>query len=379
MNHKLLSSLIAITALFGTVTQASDMKFYSEHSKGWFYKEQPPLVSETEVPSCIAGKGSVFWDSSGITHTFIKKHTGGAISRDQFGQLSLLPFESINCKPPKIASLKPATPQKMEQAAKQEATPPTPSEPPPLTAKWFREKLDEYKDAAIDDPTNHQKVRAYLYLQRVMMDKAEQFTNTYQQVVMGDPFLDETNRFPVASYAVKEYEKIAKKNKEKVIKEIGKTAGLFFFFDKSCSMCDQQAYVLSIFSKQFGINIIPVSMDGAELKPGRLPAPLRDGGQSKLMGVTQYPALVLASPSDNKFKAIGQGSVFAMDELYTRTLLAAKSLAIITPETFDTTLPATGSHKLLQARSELFSEEILKDPNLLVEEIRKMGALQDEY
>ncbi len=44
------------------------------------------------------------------------------------------------------------------------------SELKPFSAAWFREHMQSFMDKAIDEPTN-ENVRAYLYLQRVMMDK----------------------------------------------------------------------------------------------------------------------------------------------------------------------------------------------------------------
>ena len=50
------------------------------------------------------------------------------------------------------------------------------SELKPFSAAWFREHMQSFMDKAIDEPTN-ENVRAYLYLQRVMMDKGSQFAD----------------------------------------------------------------------------------------------------------------------------------------------------------------------------------------------------------
>ena len=63
---------------------------------------------------------------------------------------------------------------------------PTKDELKLFSAAWFREHMQSFMDKAIDEPTN-ENVRAYLYLQRVMMDKGSLFADVSQQVVMGDP------------------------------------------------------------------------------------------------------------------------------------------------------------------------------------------------
>ncbi|MCX7100910.1 MAG: conjugal transfer protein TraF, partial [Methylobacter sp.] len=85
------------------------------------------------------------------------------------------------------------------QEKKAEPEPAKPPEAKPLSAEWFRKNMEKYRDKAIDEPTP-QNVSAYMYLQRVMLDKAEKFTEVSQQVVMSDPVLDENSRRPIATF-----------------------------------------------------------------------------------------------------------------------------------------------------------------------------------
>ena len=74
---------------------------------------------------------------------------------------------------------------------KAEQPPAKPAEAKPLSAEWFRKNMEKYRDKAIDEPTP-ENVSAYMYLQRVVLDKSEKFAQVTQQVVMSDPVLDET-------------------------------------------------------------------------------------------------------------------------------------------------------------------------------------------
>jgi conjugal transfer pilus assembly protein TraF len=75
-----------------------------------------------------------------------------------------------------------------------------PEGPEPLSAKWIREHIGKYRDAAIDDPTP-QNVALYLYLQRVALDKSRRFAAATQRAVQLDPFLDEITQRPTATFA----------------------------------------------------------------------------------------------------------------------------------------------------------------------------------
>ena len=63
--------------------------------------------------------------------------------------------------------------------------------------------MEHYRDKAIDNPSP-ENVAAYYYLQRVMMDKAQRFTDMARRVVMSDPLLDENQRRPIATFAANE-------------------------------------------------------------------------------------------------------------------------------------------------------------------------------
>jgi conjugal transfer pilus assembly protein TraF len=53
------------------------------------------------------------------------------------------------------------------------------SGPAPLSAAWLRANLERFRDQAIDDPSPR-NVALYLYLQRLVLDKAERFAEAGQ-------------------------------------------------------------------------------------------------------------------------------------------------------------------------------------------------------
>ena len=113
-------------------------------------------------------------------------------------------------------------------------------EPSPLSADWFRKNLERYRDKAIDDPSP-ENVAAYYYLQRVMMDKAQRFTDVARRVVMSAPLLDENQRRPIATFAANEANYQAGLASEQALAMVAKQAGILFFFRSDCRYCHIQA------------------------------------------------------------------------------------------------------------------------------------------
>jgi conjugal transfer pilus assembly protein TraF len=85
-------------------------------------------------------------------------------------------------------------------------TPPKPQGPPALSVEWIKENLEKYKVFAIDNPTP-ENVAAFMYLQRVMLDKSQRFAEQVKHVVQLDPYLDQGTRRPIATYGGTEFSK----------------------------------------------------------------------------------------------------------------------------------------------------------------------------
>jgi conjugal transfer pilus assembly protein TraF len=192
----------------------------------------------------------------------------------------------------------------------------------------------------------------------MMMDKASKFSEMSSKVIMKDPFLDEDSRRPVATYAANAMNKMAADSRDKVLKELSQKVGLFYFFKSDCSLCVEQAGVLQSLNHATGISVIPVSMDGENLPNGGFAEYRVDSGQSEKLGIFQAPALALAIPP-NKSEIVGYGAI-TLDVLYNRILIAAK-------EVNDTGL-------LSMEDAEGISEEMLKDPDALIEYMRTQLA-----
>ena len=159
-----------------------------------------------------------------------------------------------------------------------------------------------------------ENLRAFLYLQRVMFDKAERFTQMYQTVVQGDPYLDETHRSPLAQFANRRFEQQAKAAAEDLLRELGQRAGLFYFIGARCEICGQQAWVLNEFKRRYQVPVMVITVDGTQLDQHHLGPARQDQGQAAQMGVQHIPAIVLAAPPET-YQVVGQGGGYALNDL----------------------------------------------------------------
>jgi conjugal transfer pilus assembly protein TraF len=251
-------------------------------------------------------------------------------------------------------------PPPIEEVAKQEpvklppAPPPAAEGPEPFSAEWVRVMLPKYLDKAWSEPTV-ENVRAYYYLQRFSIDRSEQFALAAQLAVQGDPLLDETSRRPLASYAVHELDRRKDDETRRLVQEISKKAGIFFFIGPDCDGCEIQAPIIKDLERVDGFAIIPVSVDGAQVRSVQFENIRKDEGHAEHLGVLTYPATYLATP-DGQFSVIGQGA-YALSEMRQRILLAAKAADLITDDEFGKTRPILNHNTNI---ADSMSEEMLE-------------------
>ena len=241
------------------------------------------------------------------------------------------------------------------------------AEPETLSSAWLKQNLEHFLNQAIDDPSP-ENVAAFYYLQRVMMDKAERFTNAARYVVMSDPQLDETVRRPVATYAANEANHQAGVVAEKALKAIAAQAGILFFFRSDCPYCHVQAPILAMLENAYGFKIYPVSLDGLPMPNGFFSQFKRDNGQAAMLGVEQTPALFLMKPP-KQIVPLAQGAL-SLEEVTGRILLAAKEAGWIDASQYQTTQGIRNTPMLLPAAGSI-SPAVTQDPLSLIQALQR--------
>ncbi|MCQ8117754.1 conjugal transfer protein TraF [Methylomonas rosea] len=241
------------------------------------------------------------------------------------------------------------------------------NQPQPLSSAWLKQNLEHYLNQAIDDPSP-ENVAAFYYLQRVMMDKAERFTNAARYVVMSDPQLDETVRRPVATYAANEANHQASVVAERALKAIAAQAGILFFFRSDCPYCHVQAPILAMLENAYGFKIYPVSLDGLPMPNGFFSQFKRDNGQAAMLGVEQTPALFLMKPP-KQVVPLAQGAL-SLEEITGRILLAAKEAGWIDASQYQTTQGIRNTPMLLPAAGSI-SPAVTQEPLSLIQALQR--------
>ena len=219
-----------------------------------------------------------------------------------------------------------------------QASPQADAGPAPLSAQWLRETLPELRDAAINDPTEN-NVRAYFYAQRIMMDRAQIFSDVAQTVVRNDPLLDENLRLPFASAARAATLASAEESKQAIIESLADKAGLWVFYDETCEFCAKQLQPLNRFVDRHQMEMRVISRQGrrlAALNP-RVKV-LADTGQFANLGINFTPAVMLVVPPEG-FYLISQGFI-DYTSLVDRLVAAAHQYGLISSQTYFAARPA---------------------------------------
>lgn len=265
-----------------------------------------------------------------------------------------------------------ATPETLlKSEPEQKQSEPEKHGPAPLSHAWIKENLPLLQARAIDNPTV-ENVRAFYYVQRVMMDKSEKFATVAEQVVQGDPYIDETIRRPTATYAANAMNAEASEAAGKALDSLAEQAGILFFFRSDCGPCHVLAPVLKRFTDTYGFSVLPVSLDGRGLPSRIFPNFQKDDGQAAYMGVDITPSLFLMAPKRKSMTPIAIGAV-SFTDLHRKTLIAAMEAGWITQDQFDATRAVRQVHKPLIAPL-TNDDTLLDDPGRLVAVIREHMA-----
>ena len=166
----------------------------------------------------------------------------------------------------------------------------------PLSSAWIRGNIGQYLDKAIDHPSK-ENVSNYLYLDRLVKEKAERFAHVGKQVIEADPMLDENVRRPISPAAAKIKDDMAYKAREWVLRKISRIVGLVFYYQGNCKLCHIQARTVQFLSMEYGFELIPVSTDG-QLIP-ELPDSRTERSPPSTLNILTYPALFLMQPPNN--------------------------------------------------------------------------------
>ncbi|WP_405328137.1 conjugal transfer protein TraF [Ruminobacter sp.] len=210
-DKKFLSSFLVLWFLAGNHSAAAETLedgFYSRSSEGWFFynEEQEPEEEETEQEEPVMAE---------------------------------IPAPEPTVQEPETSQ--PKTKLVVGSAA------------------WLKANLPIYLNQAIDNPTE-ENINAYLFLQKMSMDKANRFSNAYSLAVVGHPLYDDSLE-QSGTYAVNRMkEQESKEATKNIFEDLSSRTSILFVFDNT-PFSLFQAKVVKRFSSQFNFMVVAVLSD----------------------------------------------------------------------------------------------------------------------
>jgi len=148
-------------------------------------------------------------------------------------------------------------------------------------------------------------VLAYLEKQKALMDQSARFAQAWQVAILTHPQFDERTKNSPDQFARHIHYKLQQEQRRDRIKALSKTYGLFFLFRGNCPYCHTFAPVVAGFSRVYGWDVLPISLDGSSLP--EFPHPQPDNGISERLGIQTVPALIAVHPQTGEFIPLAYG------------------------------------------------------------------------
>lgn len=213
--RNLLKLILAAVMLAAVPCVAADTpvetgSYWIDHSRGWFWYEDPILDDEK-------------------------------------------PKEEKPAEKPKVVE-KPKRIQDMKNAAE------------------VRAEVQRLLDLSAANPTKA-NVTAYMEANKYVLDKAGEFADVWRRVLWETPSLDHTVSNPVTAIAMTQKKTLDSATRARNIADLSKEYGLFFFFKSDCPYCHTFAPILNRFASGYGMEIFPISLDGGGLPDYPRPRP----------------------------------------------------------------------------------------------------------
>ena len=247
---------------------------------------------------------------------------------------------------------------------------PTAAPPAPFSSAWLKSAIPQYLDRALDNPTAD-NVRAVLYLQRIAVDKATLYSELSQQVTVGDPYLDTEFERPLSTFAVQDVDRAAAAAQTALLRHLGDSIGVLWFYRSDCAFCERQAPVIEALGRSTGLAVMTVSLDGLPMPSGAFAQSfVVDRGQAARLGVQSTPAIFVMKPPD-EVELVSQG-MMQLSDLRERILLVARRRGWISDEAWEATRPVRRT--TVAVAPEALDPAVVADPAALVAHLRARMA-----
>lgn len=198
----------------------------------------------------------------------------------------------------------PPPPEKKKKSTAPPAQSSAPADPQ-AELKAYQKQLEDAGAAAVMHPKDEEKVKRYMALQMEAMERSGMLADTWRRVLWSNPALDTTVTHPVTTVGVALERDLKRAAQVDAVRALGRTEGLFFFYQASCPYCAAQAPILLRFARAHGIHVKAVSLDGSGLP--EFPDAVPDNGLARQIGVSVTPAIFMANPRTRTITPVAFG------------------------------------------------------------------------
>jgi len=206
-----------------------------------------------------------------------------------------------------------------------------------IPVKELRKRANIAIELALDKPSL-ENVRTYLTIQKAIMNRATKFAQLFALTTWLYPELDELRERPTSTIGVNLVNALRIEKEDEALHYLAKNGGLFFFFSSSCPFCATQAKILKVVQENYGVTIMPVSLDGK--CPPEFPNCKPDNGMAEKLNIQYLPAIYLAIPPDTIFPVSFR--LITADELKERVykIFNSEDIKTIREKQKNSTIPA---------------------------------------
>lgn len=217
-----------------------------------------------------------------------------------------------------------------------------PPQPKVGSTAWISENLPKFRARAGDNPTSD-NIRALLYLEKMLTDRAATLAYRAVMIAQTDPFLD-TSYKPTSNmhYARATKDGMREKQAELVNRLISDGLVIWSFIEPNCSTCEQQARVLSSLTRRYALPVLFILMDGAQApvyvheENTGLWESIVDNGHSDLFPLLTTPTSYAFDTKSGEYILVSQG--YATSDMFIdRVVSAADYAGWATPQEIEAT------------------------------------------
>ncbi len=160
-----------------------------------------------------------------------------------------------------------------------------------------------------------ENMKLYLEANTYMLQKSAMFSDMWRRTVWQNPEFDWNVQNPNANFAQTSIRLDREASKRRVVADLSRDYGIFYFTRSDCPYCKLQGPVLREMQRQFGIEVMAITMDGSPVEG--FPDARADNGISMRVssgqGVSAVPALFLVSRHSSEAVMLGAGVLSITD------------------------------------------------------------------